>query len=192
VLERCRCEVCGGPHDYLYLNDGQKGTQYRCKVCSHIGVIEQPAVLPPRVSTAPTAVQASTSGRTVSRRRSTSVETTAVASTWQTSPGSRRRNGRPGRPTGTTRTTSYATSTASTTSTGRRSNADGWRIRRPDRWRPSAVPRTRWGWGCPCSTTSGSVSARRGTCIAKKGHGTFSACSDTGAPDWQNAEFPKN
>lgn len=40
VPEHCRCEVCGAPHDYLYLNDGQKGTQYRCKVCSHLGMIE--------------------------------------------------------------------------------------------------------------------------------------------------------
>ena len=28
VPELCRCEVCGVPHDYLYLNDGRKGTQY--------------------------------------------------------------------------------------------------------------------------------------------------------------------
>lgn len=40
VPEHCRCEVCGAPHDYLYLNDGRKGTQYRCKVCSHLGMIE--------------------------------------------------------------------------------------------------------------------------------------------------------
>ena len=41
VPEHCRCEVCGAPHDYLYLNDGRKGTQYRCKVCSHLGMIER-------------------------------------------------------------------------------------------------------------------------------------------------------
>ena len=40
VPEHCRCEVCGAPHDYLYLNDGAKRTQYRCKVCSHLGMIE--------------------------------------------------------------------------------------------------------------------------------------------------------
>lgn len=39
VPEHCRCEVCGAPHNYLYLNDGRKGTQYRCKVCSHLGMI---------------------------------------------------------------------------------------------------------------------------------------------------------
>lgn len=41
VPEHCRCEVCGAPHDYLYLNDGKKRTQYRCKVCSHLGMIER-------------------------------------------------------------------------------------------------------------------------------------------------------
>ena len=41
VPEHCRCEVCGAPHDYLYLNDGRKGAQYRCKVCSHLGMIER-------------------------------------------------------------------------------------------------------------------------------------------------------
>ena len=40
VPEHCRCEVCGAPHEYLYLNDGTKRTQYRCKVCSHLGMIE--------------------------------------------------------------------------------------------------------------------------------------------------------
>ena len=39
VPEHCRCESCGAPHDYLYLNDGRKGTQYRCKVCSRLGMV---------------------------------------------------------------------------------------------------------------------------------------------------------
>ena len=41
VPGHCRCEVCGAPHEYLYLNDGTKRTQYRCKVCSHLGMIER-------------------------------------------------------------------------------------------------------------------------------------------------------
>ena len=40
VPEHCRCEVCGAPHGYLYLNDGRKATQYRCKVCGHLGAID--------------------------------------------------------------------------------------------------------------------------------------------------------
>ena len=40
VPEHCRCERCGAPHDYLYLNDGRKATQYRCKVCGRLGAID--------------------------------------------------------------------------------------------------------------------------------------------------------
>ncbi len=32
----CRCEHCNAPHDYLYLNDGRKGNQIRCKICKKL------------------------------------------------------------------------------------------------------------------------------------------------------------
>ena len=32
----CRCEHCGAPVEYLYLNDGRKGNQVRCKVCNKL------------------------------------------------------------------------------------------------------------------------------------------------------------
>ena len=34
--EYCHCEYCGAPEPYLYLNDGQKGNQIRCKVCDRL------------------------------------------------------------------------------------------------------------------------------------------------------------
>ena len=37
VPEHCRCEHCNAPADFLYLNDGQKGNQVRCKICNHLG-----------------------------------------------------------------------------------------------------------------------------------------------------------
>lgn len=37
VPEHCRCERCNAPADFLYLNDGQKGNQVRCKICNHLG-----------------------------------------------------------------------------------------------------------------------------------------------------------
>lgn len=32
----CTCEHCGAPFEYLYLNDGRKGNQIRCKVCGRL------------------------------------------------------------------------------------------------------------------------------------------------------------
>ena len=32
----CICEHCGAPARYLYLNDGKKGSQVRCKICSQL------------------------------------------------------------------------------------------------------------------------------------------------------------
>lgn len=39
--EHCTCSVCGAPHEYLYLNDGKKGNQIRCKVCSSLSPTER-------------------------------------------------------------------------------------------------------------------------------------------------------
>ena len=36
VPSHCHCERCGAPEPYLYLNDGKKGNQVRCKVCNHL------------------------------------------------------------------------------------------------------------------------------------------------------------
>jgi putative transposase len=33
----CRCEHCDAPSEYLYLNDGCKGNQIRCKICGKLG-----------------------------------------------------------------------------------------------------------------------------------------------------------
>jgi len=32
----CTCEHCGAPSRYLYLNDGKKGNQVRCKICNKL------------------------------------------------------------------------------------------------------------------------------------------------------------
>ena len=32
----CTCEHCGAPFRYLYLNDGKKGNQVRCKICNRL------------------------------------------------------------------------------------------------------------------------------------------------------------
>ncbi len=37
----CRCEHCNAPADFLYLNDGKKGNQVRCKICNHLGTTER-------------------------------------------------------------------------------------------------------------------------------------------------------
>ncbi len=34
----CTCEHCGAPFAYLYLNDGSKGNQIRCKVCGKLSI----------------------------------------------------------------------------------------------------------------------------------------------------------
>lgn len=39
--EHCHCEHCGAPGEYLYLNDGRKGNQVRCKVCSKLSPTER-------------------------------------------------------------------------------------------------------------------------------------------------------
>jgi transposase-like protein/Zn-finger nucleic acid-binding protein len=39
--EYCTCSVCGAPHEYLYLNDGKKGNQVRCKICAALSPTEQ-------------------------------------------------------------------------------------------------------------------------------------------------------
>jgi len=37
----CTCSVCGAPSEYLYLNDGKKGNQVRCKICSSLSSTER-------------------------------------------------------------------------------------------------------------------------------------------------------
>lgn len=32
----CKCEKCGAPSEYLYLNDGKKANQIRCKICNSL------------------------------------------------------------------------------------------------------------------------------------------------------------
>jgi transposase-like protein len=39
--EHCHCEHCGAPGAYLYLNDGCKGNQVRCKICSRLSSTER-------------------------------------------------------------------------------------------------------------------------------------------------------
>jgi len=39
--EHCTCPICGAPSEYLYLNDGRKGNQIRCKVCSSLSPTER-------------------------------------------------------------------------------------------------------------------------------------------------------
>ena len=34
--DHCRCEKCNAPAKYLYLNDGKKKNQVRCKICNHL------------------------------------------------------------------------------------------------------------------------------------------------------------
>ncbi|MDD5599948.1 MAG: DDE-type integrase/transposase/recombinase [Victivallaceae bacterium] len=34
----CTCEKCGAPSRYLYLNDGKKASQVRCKICNSLSV----------------------------------------------------------------------------------------------------------------------------------------------------------
>lgn len=41
VPNHCRCEHCNAPADFLYLNDGKKGNQVRCKICNHLGTTER-------------------------------------------------------------------------------------------------------------------------------------------------------
>lgn len=41
VPVHCRCEHCDAPADFLYLNDGKKGNQVRCKICNHLGSSER-------------------------------------------------------------------------------------------------------------------------------------------------------
>lgn len=38
---KCRCSHCGAPAHYLYLNDGQRAAQIRCKVCRTLSRIEK-------------------------------------------------------------------------------------------------------------------------------------------------------
>lgn len=39
VPETCQCGRCGAPAAYLYVNDGRRASQYRCKVCGALGQI---------------------------------------------------------------------------------------------------------------------------------------------------------
>lgn len=41
VPEHCRCEHCNAPSQYLYLNDGKKGNQIRCKICNSLSSTER-------------------------------------------------------------------------------------------------------------------------------------------------------
>ncbi len=41
VPARCLCEHCNASADFLYLNDGKKGNQVRCKICDHLGTTER-------------------------------------------------------------------------------------------------------------------------------------------------------
>lgn len=39
VPKQCRCQHCGAPADFLYLNDGRQASQLRCKLCSRLSQI---------------------------------------------------------------------------------------------------------------------------------------------------------
>jgi len=39
VPEGSTCRICGAPCQYLYLNDGRKRTQLKCKVCSFLSQV---------------------------------------------------------------------------------------------------------------------------------------------------------
>lgn len=41
IPAHCRCEQCNAPTEYLYLNDGKKSNQVRCKICGHLGTTER-------------------------------------------------------------------------------------------------------------------------------------------------------
>ncbi len=41
VPEYCHCEHCHAPSQYLYLNDGKKGNQLRCKICNKLSTSER-------------------------------------------------------------------------------------------------------------------------------------------------------
>lgn len=41
IPKKCRCSRCAAPADYLYLNDGKKATQLRCKICGALSQIER-------------------------------------------------------------------------------------------------------------------------------------------------------
>ncbi len=41
VPEHCLCEHCHAPSQYLYLNDGKKGNQIRCKICNSLSSTER-------------------------------------------------------------------------------------------------------------------------------------------------------
>ena len=41
IPEHCRCEHCDAPSQFLYLNDGKKGNQVRCKICNSLGSTER-------------------------------------------------------------------------------------------------------------------------------------------------------
>jgi len=49
VPKNCRCQHCHAPAEYLYLNNGAKASQYRCKICLGTGPLKrkrQPAETP--------------------------------------------------------------------------------------------------------------------------------------------------
>ena len=41
VPDHCRCGHCGAPSQYLYLNDGKKANQIRCKICHSLSPTER-------------------------------------------------------------------------------------------------------------------------------------------------------
>lgn len=41
VPAHCRCEHCNAPAEFLYLNDGKKGNQVRCKICNSLSSTER-------------------------------------------------------------------------------------------------------------------------------------------------------
>lgn len=45
VPHHCHCELCGAPEPYLYLNDGKKGNQVRCKICNHLSTTNRVRIL---------------------------------------------------------------------------------------------------------------------------------------------------
>ncbi len=40
VPQHCHCAQCGAPASYLYLNDGRRATQLRCKICRAVSQME--------------------------------------------------------------------------------------------------------------------------------------------------------
>lgn len=41
VPEHAICPLCGAPSEYIYYNDGQKKTQLKCKICTHLFQLER-------------------------------------------------------------------------------------------------------------------------------------------------------